>query len=62
MKNPEKTTGSMYDSRYRRKLNMLEPGMAMLKWIGLLGVAGLRSFRRIADSAGSGRASGSRAQ
>ena len=41
---PEKRTGPAYDSRYRRKLNMLEPGTAMLKWTGLLGAAGLVLF------------------
>ena len=38
---PDKNTGSAYDSRYRHKLNMLEPGTVMLKWAGLLGLAGL---------------------
>lgn len=30
-----------YEMRYKHKLNMLEPGMIMLKWIGILLVAGL---------------------
>ena len=30
-----------YDNRYRRKLNMLNPGIEMLKWIGALVVVGL---------------------
>lgn len=25
-----------YETRYKHKLNMLEPGMVMLKWIGIL--------------------------
>ena len=44
MKDFEKSTGSVYDNRFRHKLNMLEPGEAMLKWIGLLGVVGLLLF------------------
>ncbi len=31
----------VYDQRYMHKLNMLEPGTAMLKWIGILLLAGL---------------------
>ncbi len=30
-----------YDQRYGHKLNMLEPGTAMLKWIGILLPVGL---------------------
>lgn len=41
MKRLEKRAGSAYDSRYRHKLNMLEPGTVMLKWTGLLGGIGL---------------------
>ncbi len=41
MKNSEKKPGSADDARFRYKLNMLEPGTAMLKWIGLLVVIGL---------------------
>ena len=44
MKNSEKKPGSAYDTRFRYKLNMLEPGTVMLKWIGLLGVIGLVLF------------------
>ena len=44
MKNSERKTGSAYDTRFRYKLNMLEPGTVMLKWIGLLGVIGLVLF------------------
>ena len=40
MKRLEKREGSAYDSRYRHKLNMLEPGTVMLKWTGLLGGIG----------------------
>ena len=29
-----------YDNRYRHKLNMLEPGTEMLKWIGVLALVG----------------------
>ena len=31
----------IYETRYKHKLNMLEPGAAMLKWIGILLLAGL---------------------
>ena len=41
MRISEKKPGSAYDTRFRYKLNMLEPGTVMLKWIGLLGVIGL---------------------
>ena len=36
-----------YKTRYKHKLNMLEPGTAMLKWIGILLLVGLvlRLFR-----------------
>jgi len=36
-----------YETRYKHKLNMLEPGTAMLKWVGILLLAGLvlRLFR-----------------
>ena len=36
-----------YETRYKHKLNMLEPGTAMLKWIGFLLLIGfvLRLFR-----------------
>ncbi len=36
-----------YETRYKHKLNMLEPGTAMLKWIGILLLVGLvlRLFR-----------------
>ena len=30
-----------YETRYKHKLNMLEPGTAMLKWIGILLLVGL---------------------
>ena len=30
-----------YDNRYRHKLNTLEPGTEMLKWIGVLALVGL---------------------
>ena len=30
-----------YETRFKHKLNMLEPGTAMLKWIGILLLAGL---------------------
>ena len=30
-----------YDTRYRHKLNMLEPGTEMIKWIGALVLIGL---------------------
>ena len=30
-----------YETRYKRKLNMLEPGTAMLKWIGGLALVAL---------------------
>lgn len=30
-----------YETRYKHKLNMLEPGGAMLKWVGILLLAGL---------------------
>lgn len=44
MKNTEKKPGSAYDKRFRYKLNMLEPGTVMMKWIGLLGGIGLVLF------------------
>lgn len=44
MKNSEKKPGSADNARFRYKLNMLEPGTVMLKWIGLLGVIGLVLF------------------
>lgn len=31
----------IYQTRYKHKLNMLEPGTVMLKWIGILLMAGL---------------------
>ena len=36
-----------YETRYKHKLNILEPGTAMLKWIGILLLIGLvlRLFR-----------------
>ena len=36
-----------YETRYKHKLNMLEPGTAMLKWSGILLLVGLvlRLFR-----------------
>ena len=36
-----------YETSYKRKLNMLEPGTAMLKWSGILLLVGfvLRLFR-----------------
>ena len=30
-----------YETRYRHKLNMLEPGIVMVKWIAVLALAGL---------------------
>lgn len=38
-----------YETRYKHKLNMLEPGTIMLKWIGILLLGGLvlRLFRLI---------------
>lgn len=30
-----------YENRYKRKLNMLEPGTAMLKWPGIFLLAGI---------------------
>ena len=30
-----------YETRYKHKLNMLEPGTAMLKWSGILLLVGL---------------------
>ena len=30
-----------YETRYKHKLNMLEPGTVMLKWIGILLLVGL---------------------
>lgn len=30
-----------YETRYKHKLNMLEPGTAMLKWVGILLPIGL---------------------
>ena len=44
MKNSEKKPGSAYGTRFRYKLNMLEPGTVMLRWIGLLGLIGLVLF------------------
>ena len=44
MKNYETKPGSDYDTRFRFKVNMLEPGTIMLKWIGLLGVIALALF------------------
>ena len=44
MKNYEKNSEPASDTRFRYKLNMLEPGTLMLKWIGLLGVSGLVMF------------------
>ena len=44
MKNSEKKPGSADNARFRYKLNMLEPGTVMLKWIGLLGAIGLVLF------------------
>ena len=32
----EKRSPATYDNRYRHKLNMLNPGMEMIKWIGAL--------------------------
>ena len=32
---------SAYEARFRHKLNILEPGAILLKWIGLLFVLGL---------------------
>lgn len=31
----------IYETRYKHKLNMLEPGTVMLKWMGILLLAGL---------------------
>lgn len=31
----------IYQTRYKHKLNMLEPGTVILKWIGILLMAGL---------------------
>ena len=31
----------IYQTRYKHKLNMLEPGTVMLRWIGILLMAGL---------------------
>ena len=31
----------IYETRYKHKLNMLEPGTVLLKWIGILLLAGL---------------------
>ncbi len=45
------TALSAYENRYKRKLNMLEPGTKMLKWAGVLLLAGgllLLLRRRIA--------------
>ena len=33
-----------YDNRYRHKLNMLNPGTEMIKWIGALVLVGLVLF------------------
>ena len=30
-----------YETRYKHKLNMLEPGMVMLRWIGIFLLVGL---------------------
>lgn len=30
-----------YETRYKHKLNMLEPGTVMLKWLGILMLTGL---------------------
>lgn len=40
---------AIYETRYKHKLNMLEPGTIMLKWIGILLLGGLvlRLFRLI---------------
>ena len=37
----EKKTPVTYDNRYRHKLNMLDPGSEMLKWIAALFLIGL---------------------
>ena len=37
----EKISPVTYDSRYRHKLNMLQPGTEMLRWIGVLLLVGL---------------------
>ena len=34
-------TPATYDTRYKHKLNMLNPGIEMLKWIGALVLVGL---------------------
>ena len=36
-----------YETRYKHKLNMLEPGTAMLKWSGILLLAGLVRLLRL---------------
>ena len=41
MKSLEKKSGSPCDTRFKHKLNMLEPGTVLLKWIGILGAVGL---------------------
>ena len=33
-----------YDTQYRHKLNMLEPGTEMLKWVGILLLIGVVLF------------------
>ena len=33
-----------YETRYKHKLNMLEPGTALLKWSGLFLLVGLASY------------------
>lgn len=45
MKKPK--APATYETRYKHKLNMLEPGTIMLKWIGILLLGGLvlRLFR-----------------
>jgi len=37
----EKKLPVTYDNRYRHKLNMLNPGTEMIKWIGALVLVGL---------------------
>ena len=37
-------TSVTYDTRYRHKLNMLNPGTEMIKWIGTLVLIGLVLF------------------
>lgn len=40
----KENTSMTYETRYKHKLNMLEPGTVMLKWMGRLLLAGVVLF------------------